>query len=221
MLVPGGSRILTSRFAEYLETLDRLYRAISNVSGCSVIVDSSKSPAYSYMLRLVPSLDVYVVHLVRDPRGTQHSLLRRKIEGHPRYANHSVGRGTVSWDAKNVLLELMNVGRSDRYLRLRYEDFTADPSQAFEKIKTLINEPHLSTPVVEGGMIQLQPNHMMGGSPNRRETGEIRVGADERWVTEMDASSRKTITRLAYPLLNHYGYAEKQMPVQTLSGDPS
>src|SRR3712207_8630396 len=46
----------------------------SAVSGKPVIVDSSKSPARALALGMVPGIDLYVVHLVRDGRGVATSL---------------------------------------------------------------------------------------------------------------------------------------------------
>ena len=189
--------------------LDRLYSAISDVTGCSIIVDSSKSSIYAPMLRLVPSIDVFVVHLVRDPRGVQQSLIRRKESGDARYADHSNVRSTLRWSAKNAALEMLGVGHADRYLRLRYEDFIADPSAAFKAITALIGRPTLGTPQLSDGSIHLKPNHIMAGSPNRRDTGAIRLGTDNRWMTEMDTASKQAIARWAFPLLGRYGYASQ------------
>jgi hypothetical protein len=58
--------------------LARLYRAVQQQTGCRVLVDSSKAPLYTELLARIPSIDLHVVHLVRDPRATAYSWLRRK-----------------------------------------------------------------------------------------------------------------------------------------------
>ncbi|HKZ43206.1 MAG TPA: hypothetical protein VJ044_19770, partial [Candidatus Hodarchaeales archaeon] len=63
---------------EYLDHLDKLYRAIQSVTGCRVIVDSSKYPSYASILDLLPNLDLYVVHLVRDSRAVSFSWSKKK-----------------------------------------------------------------------------------------------------------------------------------------------
>jgi hypothetical protein len=63
---------------EYRATLARLYRAVHDHTGCRVIVDSSKSPVYAELLATLPGADVSVVHLVRDPRASAYSWLRKK-----------------------------------------------------------------------------------------------------------------------------------------------
>src|SRR5437773_2056276 len=58
--------------------LGQIYHGIHTASGCRVIVDSSKLPAYGHVVSHLPEVDLYVVHLVRDPRATAYSWLRKK-----------------------------------------------------------------------------------------------------------------------------------------------
>ena len=57
-----------------------MYRAVLDVSGCALVVDSSKLPSYGFVLGQVPDLDVRFVHLVRDPRGAAYSWSRPKAQ---------------------------------------------------------------------------------------------------------------------------------------------
>ena len=54
----------------------RLYRQLREVSAQQVVVDSSKLATYLVMLAHVPSVDLHVVHLLRDPRAVAHSWQR-------------------------------------------------------------------------------------------------------------------------------------------------
>lgn len=78
MLTPPGRQLVERRLAEYLDVLGRLYKAIRAVTGSRVIVDSSKFPSYGYLLGMVPSVDLYAVHLVRDPRAVAYSWQRKR-----------------------------------------------------------------------------------------------------------------------------------------------
>ena len=53
----------------YLDVLERLYHGIADATGARVVVDSSKWPTYAHLLNSIPSIDLYVLHLVRDPRA--------------------------------------------------------------------------------------------------------------------------------------------------------
>ena len=64
---------LGTRIQAYTQTLQRLYEAIAEVSGASVIVDSSNLPSHAFLLRAMPAIDLRVVHLVRDSRAVAYS----------------------------------------------------------------------------------------------------------------------------------------------------
>ena len=53
--------------------LAQLYRAIAEVSGSRVIIDSSKHASYALMLSQVPGLDLRLLHVVRDSRAVAHA----------------------------------------------------------------------------------------------------------------------------------------------------
>lgn len=206
MLAPGGERAIRRRFARYIDALDRLYTSIGTTTGAQVIVDSSKPPPYAYVLGLVPSVDLYTVHLVRDPHGVQYSILRRQAQGDPRFQSYSVPKSTLMWNALNVSEELLGLQNRDRYMRLRYEDFVEDPIGVIDRIATFIQEPGLGRPTFDDGKVLLTTNHTVNGSENRTEAGAIPFRRDDRWRAEMDQRQRALVTRLSYPLLRHYGY---------------
>jgi len=90
---PSPQSSFGARLAEYRATLGPLYRAIAEVSGCDVLVDSSKLPGEALVLAGIPGIDVRVVHLVRDARAVAHSWrrdrrdpgLRRRQDRHPHH----------------------------------------------------------------------------------------------------------------------------------------
>lgn len=207
MLAPGGERVVRRRFAGYIDALDRLYASTGKTTSARVIVDSSKPPPYAHVLGLVPSVDLYTVHLVRDPHGVQYSILRRKQQGDPRFQSYSVRKSTLMWNALNVSEELLGRQNPSRYMRLRYEDFVQDPIRVIEDITTFIGEPDLGLPTFRDGKVLLTTNHTVNGSENRTESGEVPFRRDDKWRTEMEQRERSLVTRLSYPLLRRYGYA--------------
>lgn len=62
---------------EYAGLLGRVYGAIHRVGGARVVVDSTIDPAYGFVLRHVPGIDLRLVHFVRDSRGTAFSWTRQ------------------------------------------------------------------------------------------------------------------------------------------------
>ncbi len=63
----------------HAERLGALYRAIAEVSGAGVVVDSSKHASTALLLRHVPGIRPVVVHLVRDSRGVAYSWSRQVV----------------------------------------------------------------------------------------------------------------------------------------------
>jgi hypothetical protein len=206
MLWPAGRRMLLSRLGNYPATLETLYRAIQSTTGSRVIVDSSKSPLYGQVLGLLPSIDLYVVHIVRDPRGVEHSRLRRKKSGHSNYADHNLLRSSLVWDISNLTEEVYGRRLPGRHMRVRYEDFVQAPKEQVNRVLRLLGEDVLQPPIVHERLVSLDATHTVGGSPSRRRTGEIELRLDEEWKTKMEQKDKVAVTALTWPLLLWYGY---------------
>lgn len=58
-----------TRLLGYRRLVAATYRAVREVSGARVVVDSSKNPVYGCLLSQMPGIRVHVLHLVRDSRG--------------------------------------------------------------------------------------------------------------------------------------------------------
>ncbi|AHY47611.1 Sulfotransferase family [Rubrobacter radiotolerans] len=210
MLTERGRRDLRKRVPLFLEHAERLYRAVTEATGERVIVDSSKEPAYGYAVGMIPSVDLYVLHLVRDPRAAAYSWIRQKEQPdsaerefmHQKSARDSA----LLWDAWNVSAEALWRGAPQRYLRLRYEDFVSDPRGSFRKVLAFIREPDAGLPLIGRDEVRLGVTHTVSGNPNRFETGSVKLRRDDRWKDGMSRSDRTTVTALAAPLLLRYGY---------------
>jgi hypothetical protein len=211
MLIPWRQSSLISHLGEYLANLEKLYRAIQSTSGSRVIVDSSKFPSYGYMLRLLPAIDLYVVHLIRDPRGVAYSWLRRrKLELNteaPIYMkSFGPGESSLIWNTWNMAIEAIWRSSRHRYLRLHYEDFVQRPQEAVERILDLLHEEAPRLPFVDTHKVELGINHTTSGNPNRVQTGVIALRSDEAWKEKMKQSNKALVTMLTWPLLVRYGY---------------
>ena len=104
-VLPHYFRVLREPFIkydteEYLKSLEKLYQAIqvNTRSKVKVIVDSTKASWYGYVLSMLPTIDLYVVHVVRDSRGVCHSLERRKSKGDPFCQWYNPIHASLSWN---------------------------------------------------------------------------------------------------------------------------
>jgi len=189
---PGASEVRELRSA-----LADLYDAIAATAGSRVIVDTSKSPLYAAILDGIPSIDLRVVHLVRDPRGALWSRLRRGSGLEP-------ATGLLLWDLSHLVSEV-GWSRSGRYLRLRYEDVVRRPVEAVGAILELAGEQAGPPEFLERDRVALRPNHNVAGNPNRLRSGTIELRLDDAW-RRLPARPLAAATALTWPLLLRYGY---------------
>ncbi len=210
MLTEGGRRALAERLEKLLLNYGRLYEAVGSVTGSRVIVDSSKEPAHGFAMGMVPRVDFYALHLIRDPRAAAYSWSKKKYQPDTDTKEYMVRfsptKSSALWDSWNASAEALWRRTPERYLRLRYEDFVANPSQSFEKILRLVREPDAEPPLVGEREVKLGVSHTVSGNPNRFETGAVELRTDREWISKMSPRDRALVTALTLPLLKHYGY---------------
>jgi Sulfotransferase family len=209
MLTERGRQRLAGRLEKLLTTYRRLYEAIASVTDSRVIVDSSKEPAHGYAMSLVPGIDFYVLHLIRDPRAAAYSWLKQKpqpdTDTREHMARFSPTKSSALWDSWNVSAEALWRRIPDKYLRLRYEDFVADPRTSLERILGLVGAT-AGLPLAGEREVRLGVSHTVSGNPNRFETGAVELRPDREWISSMNLRDRILVTALTFPLLKHYGY---------------
>jgi hypothetical protein len=207
LLLPWRRRLLTSRLREYLANLDKLYRGIGTSTGSNVVIDSSKSLLYGYILGMLPAIDLYVVHVVRDPRGVAYSLQQRKEKGLPQFQSWNPVKSSLVWDGINLTREAFWRHSDHPYLRLRYEDFVLRPRESVKRILDLVGEEAVRAPFIDGRNIEMGSTHNVGGNVNARfRTGLVTLRPDERWRKGLSRADRAIVTASTWPLLLHYGY---------------
>ena len=187
--------------------LSKLYRSIAEVSGCNVIVDSSKRPMYGHLLSQIPGIQLYTLHMVRDPRAVAHSWARHKTSPATGRPSTRMGlvKSSVLWSGLNPITENA-LGNENRYIRLRYEDFAAKPRSAYRSALTLIREPIVTDPFVSENRVNIGISHTMAGNTSRFARGPVDIVADNEWETNMSAGRKALVVLLTLPLLARYDY---------------
>jgi hypothetical protein len=214
--LPGLRRRAGSRLRRdplvlaHLDTVERLYHSVAREAGARVVVDSSHAPAYARALASVPSLDVRVVHLVRDPRGSAFSWRKQQAARAERPSTRLPRHGLVAsgllWSSLNLATE--HTARADGlpYLRVRYEDLVVRPQAVLRSVSAFagIADSELA---LEGDRVAIdRTQHSIFGNPLRFATSELRIRLDDEWHRSMHVRDRLTATALALPLLRRYGY---------------
>jgi hypothetical protein len=184
--------------------------SLAEVSGASLIVDTSKLPHLAALLAGSAEVDHYVLHLVRDPRAVAFSWQRRKAlpvaDGITTMATMTPAASVRNWLKACSEAELLrrHIPR-DRWLRVKYEDFVARPEATVDRMLAFVRVP-ASGPFVGPDTVQLGMNHTLAGNPNRFRTGSVRITEDDEWKSRMARRDRMIITAAALPMLLRYGY---------------
>jgi hypothetical protein len=201
------------RLERYAALLARLYGAISSVSGSEVVVDSTIDPAYAFVLRSVPGLDVQIVHLTRDSRGTAFSWTRRQrrtdvVDSVEYQRRFHPGATAVRWVLYHLLFHALDAMRRRRSLFARYERVLDAPEDEILRIATHIGGSGHAGELsfLSSDAVRLKENHTVAGSLVRLRQGTVALHLDDEWRTEMGVADRRIATVLSWPLLRKYGY---------------
>ncbi|SRR5215204_244145 len=211
LLIRSWPRTGRPSLDRYVDLMRRLYPEIARVGGGRVVVDSSKTPSASVILSHLEEVELYLVHLVRDPRGVAYSWKRGHPGGEgtrgPRDYRPGPIRTTGRWIATNVLGDVVRHRvAKDRRMLLRYEDFVANPEDSVRRIIRFVGEPIGSLPFVADHVVKLEPNHSVSGNRSRFSRGEVELKLDDEWRSATNAS-RSLVTAISLPWLGRYGYA--------------
>lgn len=195
---------LLSKKSKYIEQLDTLYSTIQKVTDCNVIVDASKYPQFAVLLQQVPSIDLYVLHLVRDSRAIVYSWwYRSKYEPRPPY------QSVMRWNAVNSLIELFFSRKGTNKLLVRYEDAISNPQGVLKEILTFVNEPEQSLDFIDGSEVTYHTTHTISGNPMRREhynSTTLTLRLDMEWQDKLRNKDKIFAELLTFPLLKRYKY---------------
>ncbi|MGC4897042.1 sulfotransferase family protein [Micromonospora sp. DT31] len=211
----------------YADLYTRIYRAALTVTGARVVVDSSKHASLAFALRWADGLDLRVLHLVRDSRAVAYSWgkqVRRpevvdREDFMPTFSPFEVSK---LWTAQNAAFHLL--AARAKVLRLRYEDFTADPAGTLRRVRDFAGLPDdpaalrilaagRSGPAGETDRAGAAPEpvaplraHSVAGNPLRFSGGPLTVRRDEAWRERLPRRSRAVVSLATLPLRVRYGY---------------
>ena len=207
----GDPAQLGTEAVAYAAEIARVYRAIHVESGGAVIVDSSKLVSYGHLLSHVPGLDVRVLHLIRDPRGSAYSWSKQRARtdrgsSAAAMAQETPAKSAALWDLWNGTADRLWSGDPSRYVRVRYEDVVADPQAALAPALALFGEISGVVPVSADGAVSIAISHTVAGNPSRMHFGDIRLEPDNAWTVHLPTSSKVLVTGATAPLLARFGY---------------
>ena len=202
----------SAAFRSYAGLTLAFLESVRAVSGKPVIVDSSKSPTRAFALGMVPGIDLYVVHLVRDGRGVITSLRKtftKDIQAGIMWDHqgHPLWKSVVRWIVKNLVSEWVcsQLGPK-RTIRLRYEDFVADPEAALGRIGSLIGLDLTDVADAASSGKPMRVGHNVGGN-RAKKSGIVTLRPDaQEWKTALSPTEQRLAWTSMGWLMRRYGY---------------
>ena len=196
----------------YARLTRTFFESIRAVSGKPVIVDSTMVPIRTLALGMVPGIDLYVVHLVRDGRGVVTSLrktFKKDVQAGIMWDHEGrpMRKTAVRWIVLNLASEWIctQLGPK-RTMRLRYEDFVADPKGALERIGSLIELDLRDVADAASSGKPMQAGHNIGGNRTKK-SGTITLRPDaQEWRTALSPTEQLLSWMSMGWLLRRYGY---------------
>ena len=202
----------SAAFRSYAGLTRAFFESIRAVSGKPIVVDSTKSPVRAFALGMIPGIDLYVVHLVRDGRGVVASL-RKTFEKDLQagimwdHKGHPMWKAIARWIVLNLAAEwVCTYLGPKRAMRLRYEDFVADPKGALERIGSLIDLDFTDIADAASSGKPMQPGHNVDGNRTRKSKIITLRPNDEEWKRTLSPTEQRLSWALMGWLMRRYGY---------------
>lgn len=190
----------------YIAILVRLYKAIARVSGCNILIDSSKFAPHGFILREMLHSHLYVIHLVRDSRAVVYSLQRKRVRPEIYWKEEymptaSTLTGTRVWIVDNVLARSLGIA-SHNYIPLNYEEFVEYPRETLKRLVDKIS-PHSANALkcfLRDDLVDLDVAHTVSGNPVRFKTGALHITPDIEWLSAMPMWKKLVVSALTRPI---------------------
>lgn len=197
--------VRSSSFDEYSWYTSALLNAVRQISGKSIIVDTSKRYSRAIALSFVPSVDLRVIHLIRDSRGVAYSW-SKSIRAQKRGWLDS----SLRWNINNIAFEYVNrVLGEKRVRRIRYEDLLSDPVGVMEEIGNFIdvNLSELGNYLYTGS--KLNKYHIGVGNGFLRRAEDVKLRSEIDWPQQSPEEIQHKVWNITRPLMRYYGYEKR------------
>lgn len=198
ILKPGGTKWLMAQTGNYVPQLARLYAGAGMAAGCHVVVDTSKQFLHSFLFIDAPGIELYTVHILRDPRACAEKAIKRGAR--------FLKEGIIDWIVFHTLHEKFGMLFPERYLQIKYEDFTCKPEEMIRRVVAFTGENASSLPFVDTHRVEIKSSHIAAGNPNRSQLGKVEIKEDRDWETRLSPARTLLVTLLTRRWMKRYGY---------------
>ncbi len=189
----GLAGLTPEQIREWNAANERILTCIAEEGNVPILADASKLWQRLYLLRRSGTLDIYVLHIVRDGRAVVNSYLKK-------YGTFR--HGLRKW-MRSSLYAFYLKGKFDKrkWMRIHYEDLARDPEASLKEICGFVGVDF------QDDMLRFREavNVGIGGNRMRKNTSN-EIVLDERWKRELSWQHRTLFGILGGWLNKLYGY---------------
>ncbi len=202
--LPAHYQAIVSEYAGYYA---RIYQAAAQVSGATVVTDSSRSSALAYCLRWSPGIDLRVVHMVRDTRDPRLDALALAPRSAVMPLVRDPARSALAAGTHGTAFALLRRCGVPVH-RVAAERLVADPAATVRGIADFAGVPAGELDFLAGGAVRLGPYHSAAGDPVRFVTGTLPLRWSDGRPYPLAPAQRRLAPALALPL-GAYGHGRR------------
>lgn len=189
----------------YLPLVINFYESAARITNSTVIVDSSKEIVDALLLTSSKDLNLYLIHLLREPGGVTYSTLRAEKRDFKLVS--TLARTiylSLNWTINNYLAA--NIERKSghlHYLALTYSKLVEEPRDTLTKILEF-TQHNASLDFVFPQEALLKPTHSVDGNPSRFNIGKIRLEPDNVWQIKLPKTHQLAVKLITAPVSRKY-----------------
>jgi len=199
----------------YKNYIQNLFEVISKNLPNDVIyiVDSSKTARKCFfrpvLLSKIASLNLRVIHLIRDGRGCMWSYFKgsnRKLEkGDASKVPFPLIRTTFNWMLANIGAHLYQLLYPSNYLRVKYEDLVSSPTLILQQLGNFLEIDFTNQVKLIKKQEYIPLTHQISGNRIRMQY-KIILKLDDEWTMKLPIHCRLLFWMINWPLMILYGY---------------
>lgn len=200
---------LTIAADSFVATSQRVLRAIRTAAGVTHVCEATHNRKRPWRYAESGVATVYIVHLVRDPRGVTFSYERKGKATWKPIAGLYLNAFTHEW----YRLKFRR-SKSVRYLRIHYEDLCADP---VTRLRGIARFAGLDPAKFEAANLTGGTSHLLQGN-RMRHLPLNTIRRSTSFITQTNRRWWSVTTMLTLPLVLRYGYPLWRRPTASRVG---
>lgn len=199
----------SSVFRKFTEQTLALYRVIHEISGKSLIVDSSKSPLQAYLMSLMPGIDLRIIHLIRDPRGVAWSMNKAYKKNEAKGVQSELKPNNtwytaINWNRINNRCNWVRKQmKSESSIIVNYEDFVSNPGKTLSRVSELVENDFSDVAEILDDHGSLVVGHTVAGNMLRM-SGNVKLKIDTEWKQNLSKIDQSFIYLISSRRLQRY-----------------